>query len=334
MNCTSLFVFIFLSSFITTLVGTKILIRKIRFLREKRPGQANIFFGQDMAKAGTTYVPTMGGLTITLGFGVSVLLSLKFIDNAYIPALLAGLVTIFLITIVGFIDDVFIVRRIWRIVLPSVAALPLVVVDSGSPTITLFHYTINVGNIYTYLFVPIGVIACANLINISAGFNGLEAGTGAITCGSIFIASIILMNVEPHKYHVTAPVIMIAMLGACLAFLLFNWCPAKIFPGNIGTYVIGASIASAVIIGDMERVGIIALTPQIIEFLLKLRSRLRTGNFGVLINGILTYRNKVSSLTHLFMKYLKVDEKRLVLYLLGIQSVFGLLAIWSVFWYR
>lgn len=329
-----LFTFIFLASLFTTSMGANIFIRKVRFLHEKKPDESMIFFGQDMAKPGKVFIPKMGGLAITMGFSISILLSLRFINNTHAIELLAGLVTIFLINMIAFLDDIFIIRRAWRIILPGIAALPLIIVDTGVPTVHLLGREIYLGGLYTYLFIPIGVIACANLINILAGFNGLEAGAGAIACTSIFTASIILMGLEPGKHSITAPLIMAAMAGASLAFLLFNWYPAKIFPGNVGTYVIGASIASAVIIGNIEKVGIIALTPQIIEFFLKMRSKFRAKNFGTPMNGRLVYEGRVYSLTHLFMKYTKVDEKRLVSYLLGIQTLFGILAVWSVFWYR
>lgn len=329
-----LFLLVLTSSFLTTFLGTDILIRKLQFLREKKEEEAKIFFGQDMAKPGKMFMPTAGGIAIAFGFGFSLLLSLKFVNKMSVITLLAGLVTILLITIIGFLDDIFIVRRIWRIILPAIAALPLIIVNPGSPKINFLNHEVYLGSFYTYLLIPLGVIACANLINILAGFNGLEVGSGAIACSSIFIASLILIKLEPGKYSVTTPIIMLAMVGACLAFLIFNWYPAKIFPGNVGTYIIGASLASAVIIGDMEKVGIIALMPQIVEFLLKIRSNFKTENFGILVNGSLIYRGKVSSLTHLLMKYAKVDERRLVLYILGIQAIFGMVAIWSVFWYR
>ncbi len=330
----NLFILVFFSSFTATFLGTKILIRKLRFLREKKSEESKIFFGQDMAKRGAILIPTVGGLAITFGFALSSLLSLRFVDKSSVITLLAGLVTILLITIIGFLDDIFIVRRIWRIILPGIAALPLIVVDTGIPKINFLNIPIDLGNFYIYILIPLGVIACANFINILAGFNGLEASSGAIACGSIFIASLVLIKLEPAKYSLTAPIIMLAMMGACLAFLIFNWYPAKIFPGNVGTYVIGASIAVAVIIGDMEKVGIIALSPQIIEFLLKIKGGFNTDNFGTLMDGKLIYKGKISSLAHIVMKYRRVSERELVLYLLGIQAIFGLVSVWSVFWYR
>ncbi len=261
-------------------------------------------------------------------------MSLRMVDTSHVIALLGALVTMLLIAIIGFIDDVFIIRRVWRIIVPGIAALPLIAVETGTPTINLLGHDVYLGGIYTYLLVPLAVIACANFINILAGFNGLEAGTGAIACLSIFVASLILLHLEPDKYSIATPIIMIAMVGACIAFLFFNWYPARIFPGNIGTYVMGAAIASAVIIGDIEKVGIIALFPQMIEFLLKLKSGLTGENFGTLEKGRLVYKGEAVSLTHLIMKYVKVDERKLVFYLLALQAVFGILAVSSIFWYR
>ncbi len=60
MNNPFLFALIFSVSFLTTLLGTSILIRKILYLKENNPAEAGIFFGQDMAKSGKVLVPTMG----------------------------------------------------------------------------------------------------------------------------------------------------------------------------------------------------------------------------------------------------------------------------------
>ncbi|MFA5147361.1 MAG: hypothetical protein WC515_08295 [Candidatus Omnitrophota bacterium] len=329
-----LYVFIFSASFIVTLAGTHVLIRKLRFLREVDAEDSRMFFGRDMAKPGDVYIPTMGGIAIALGLVISLLLSLKVIDGDNAADLMAGLITIILIALIGVFDDILIVRRIWRILLPGMAALPLIMVDSDPTKIDIFGYVLEISRFYSYTIILIGVITCANLVNILAGFNGLEAGCGAIACASLFAVSAMLMKMEPYKYSASSSMIALTMCAACLAFLVFNWYPAKIFPGNVGTYTIGAAIASVVIIGDMEKAGVIALTPQVAEFFLKMRGGFRAANFGMLVNGTLKYEGKVYSLTHLFMKYTKVSERRLVGYILGLQAVFGMVAIWSVFWYR
>jgi len=50
----------------------------------------------------------------------------------------------------------------------------------------------------------------------------------------------------------TALIILMAALGALIATLYYNWYPAKILVGDVGTLSIGAVIACAVIIGNYE----------------------------------------------------------------------------------
>ena len=65
---------------------------------------------------------------------------------------------------------------------------------------------------------------------------------------------------------------MIAFTGAAalFGFLLFNWCPARIFPGDSLTYSIGALIAMVAILGSMERIGVVLFIPFIADAVLSL----------------------------------------------------------------
>ena len=179
-------------------------------------------------------------------------------------------------------------------------------------------------NLYALILIPIGIIACSNLVNLLAGFNGLETGTGIII--SIFLIVILFMS-GLNSNRIIAVYLLVGLIGALLSFLIFNWYPAKVFPGNILTYLIGSIIAVVVIIGGIEFYGAIALGPQIIEFLLKALSKFKAENFGKCKNGKLNYEGKTYSLTHLVMKKFNPTEVQLVMYLFGIQIIFGLIAL-------
>ena len=185
-------------------------------------------------------------------------------------------------------------------------------------------------NLYPLLLIPIGVVACSNLVNLLAGFNGLEAGVGAIVSLFLGLAAVFLfLNGAPGS--VEAALILFSLFGACLGFLVFNWYPAKMFPGNVATYLIGAAIVAAVVIGNFEKAGVIALIPQIAEFILKARSGFKAENFGKPgADGRLHYEGKTYSLTHFLMKRFSPTEPQIVLMLLAIQAVFGALALASV----
>lgn len=323
--------FTFLMSFFAALVLTKIIIKKVSYTVKIKKGSESVFMAKDLAKKGRL-VPKMGGLAIVAGFSFGILVALKLIRLEHAIHLLAALNTVLIISFIGIVDDLFKVRDLWKFLLPGVAALPLMVITAGVSQVNLMFTMVDFGIYYSLILVPIGVIACSNLLNMLAGFNGLEAGTGAVTCLSIFSASFILFRLYPDTFSLAAPIITISMAAACLAFLFFNWYPAKIFPENIGTYGMAAAIASAVIIGNIERIGVIALMPQIAEFFLKARSKFRAENFGRLVGNRLYWDGKVYSLTHILMKYLHPTEKQLVSYLILLQAVFGVLAVSSIWW--
>lgn len=328
---------VFLVSFLVVFLTMP---RAIKKLREKR------IVGPDLNKPERPAVPKIGGVVMLLGFSLAVLLSLQ-LHSAGINQvhMFAAICSVTLIAVLGLLDDLLKISDRYRVLLPVFAAIPLMVTKAGVTKMHLIFFTVdfNIGvvslpligafdlNLYSLLLVPIGVVACSNLINLLAGFNGLEAGTGAVISASIFIASVLLrfMGVPTTE----TSFLMIALFGACVAFLFYNWYPARVFPGNIATYMIGACIVAAVVVGNMERIGVIALTPQIIEFFLKARSGFAAENFGrVGKGGRLYYNGKVCSLTHFLMKTVHPTEQQLVLILLLFQAVSGALAVWSIYW--
>lgn len=84
-----------------------------------------------------------------------------------------------------------------------------------------------------------------NTVNWLDGLSGLVAGVTAIlcvvlACGMIFIA-------RPPQLSVA--LLPVALLGAALGFLPFNFAPARVFMGSSGSYFLGFAIASLGIIG-------------------------------------------------------------------------------------
>ncbi len=273
-------------------------------------------------------VPRAGGIAIIFGIEFGMLLSLAVFPYNDIAVILAAMLSITLIGAIGIIEDFVPIRQFYRVLLPAVAALPLMAISAGHTAMTLpFLGTIDFGVWYALLLIPIGVVAVSNLVNLLAGFNGLEAGVGAIIGAALFSVAYLTGQQE-------AALLSIALSASCAAFLFFNWFPAKIFPGNAATYVLGAAIAAIVIVGNMERVGAIALAPQIAEFLLKARSKFKAENFGrVDAQGKLHYDGKIYSLSHLAMKLFKPTEQQLVIILLALQAIFAIAAVASAFYF-
>jgi UDP-N-acetylglucosamine--dolichyl-phosphate N-acetylglucosaminephosphotransferase len=158
-----------------------------------------------------------------------------------------------------------------------------------------------------------------NGVNIYAGFNGLEAGLGAVSTFSLGVCALLYGSIE-------SAVALFALGGGLLAFLRWNWFPARLFMGGTGTFLIGAVLASSVIAGSVKIVGVIALFPYIINFVLRASDRFRWTVGETLQNGLLN-SGKRNAMWALFMHNYPTTEKQVVLRCLAVQVLFGLAAV-------
>lgn len=297
--------------------------------------------GIDMNKFSKPKVAEMGGIGVWLGFSTGIILSifvfsyLKWID-INLTFLLAGLSTIAMVGFLGVLDDLVGwkkgIRQWQHALIPVFAALPLMAVKISNPPVFLpfvgfvpgdyalpIFGTVSFGIIYSLVFVPVGVTGASNAANMLAGLNGLEAGLGAIICAALAIVAFTQGQTE-------ALLISVAMLGALLAFLRFNWFPARVFGGDSLTLMIGASIATASILGDMEKIGVLLMGMYFLELVLKGRFWMQKEGFGIPTKGgFLKSPRCASSVTHLVMRQGKFTEKRVVEILLAAQLLIGII---------
>lgn len=298
------------------------------------------FVGRDVHKPGRPKVPELGGLAIAAGIIVALLFTIAsnsfatlekiFGGNLNVIYLLAALSVILMVELVGFVDDVLGMRQRYKFLLPFLIALPLMTVKVSA----LHPFYIPVLNIsiynpwlYELILIPIGVCAATNLTNTFAGYNGLEAGLGAI-------AALFLLAIGWALGNNYIIILSTMLLGALLAFLNFNWYPARIFPNDVGNLLIGAMIATIVIIGGIEVAGVILLAPHIIDFVFfKIPNKLPKSvelfeKVGKIKEGKL-YCKKPFDLAQLIMKISNgISERALVLTFFAIEIVFGTVVLW------
>jgi UDP-N-acetylglucosamine--dolichyl-phosphate N-acetylglucosaminephosphotransferase len=278
--------------------------------------------GIDVHKPNKPEIPSMGGIVLVTGYFAGILWMMVSFPGLFME--LAGASSmILMISMLGMIDDIFNLGQSIKAFLPLIASLPLIMVVSADRVMLIpFIGFIKFGIFYPLMIAPIGVMITANLINILAGYNGLEAGMSLIAIASLSLSSLLLGNMK-------GIVILSPMIGALAAFLFFNWYPAKIFPGNSGTYAIGAVIAAGIILGDMEVIGVVCLVPYIIEFFIKAKSRFKGQCFSTLnVDGTLSPPNgKCESIIHLILKMKKLKEPELVKFFYFIEAIFGFIAI-------
>jgi len=315
------FVFVFLVSFMATFLSVPWLIPKL-----KKAGLT----GRDVNKPDKPEIPEMGGFAIVSGLSAGILLAIYmytfydvFDGNFQIKLVLASFCTVLIMAFVGVFDDLFDMHQFVKAVLPLFAALPLVAVKAGITTMTFpFIGPVHLGILYTLLLIPIGVTGASNVANMLAGFNGLEAGMGSAACLSLAVIALALGKSE-------AAVMLVAMLGALLAFLYYNRHPSKVLIGDVGTLSIGAVIASAVIIGNYETAGIIVIIPYAIDFFIKASNGFPSkGWWGFYENGKLYCKGTPVSFSQTVMKLFGgISERNLVLFFINLELLFGLVAV-------
>ena len=208
--------------------------------------------GKDIHKPSKPKVAEMGGIGILFGFIIGLFVAIYLYPKLQFT-LIITLLVILLVGMVGMVDDLIMLSSKEKLILLWFAGLPLIWIAPP-----------NVGILYI-LLMPVAVTIGANLTNMLAGLNGIESGLGAIAMTSLTISCIIL-----GKYDVA--IISMAMLGALLAFLIYNRHPSRVFPGDVGTLIIGATIIVVAFIGRVKMIALIVLIPNIIDSALKFYS--------------------------------------------------------------
>ena len=161
--------------------------------------------------------------------------------------LFAAVASVLVVFIIGMADDLFEIPWKDKALLPIIGSIPLVVIAAGNPTMAFpIIGVVDFGLFYYLVLVPLGVTGAANAMNMIAGYNGSEAGLGILIMLSLAVIAAASGAILPLA-------LLLAMVGALAGFLYFNWYPAKIFMGDAGTLQMGAAIAAAAIIGNMEK---------------------------------------------------------------------------------
>jgi UDP-GlcNAc:undecaprenyl-phosphate/decaprenyl-phosphate GlcNAc-1-phosphate transferase len=186
----------------------------------------------------TRITPRGGGLAIVvaylLGIAMIQLIGDKTpIDTPHFSGFLAGA---FLIAIVSLVDDFRGVS--FKIKLAGFVLAILVAMFSGI-VIDLIHLPV-LGEMqwgwWAYPLTLLWIMGLTNAYNFMDGLDGLAASTATIA--ALFMA-IISFGQGSHFIYLAS----LALAGASLGFLRYNWSPARIFMGDVGSTFLGFSFA-------------------------------------------------------------------------------------------
>ncbi|MFC1837856.1 glycosyltransferase family 4 protein [Thermodesulfobacteriota bacterium] len=178
--------------------------------------------------------PLVGGIGMVMAF---VLSSLLFIPLPGLRGFYAGII---LLIIAGFLDDYKELGPGWKFIAQIIAAL-LIIYFSDTILLT-FGDLLGFGAINFGIFaIPATVFCCVGVINAINMIDGLDGLAGGITLISLMAFAVLsyLGN------HTELMLICVALSGAVLGFLRYNWAPAKLFMGDAGSLFLGFALVFA-----------------------------------------------------------------------------------------
>jgi UDP-N-acetylglucosamine--dolichyl-phosphate N-acetylglucosaminephosphotransferase len=281
--------------------------------------------GVDVHKLDRPIRAEMGGLAVLLSLSLGSAILVAF-DGERSLLFLSGVGTLSLTGLVGLADDRLDLRQRDKAVLIAAASLLLSFSLAGRDSVYFpVIGSVPFGPLYPLLVVPLAVTTSANFSNMLAGFNGLEAGIAAVSVGVMTALSAITGSWD-------GALLGVLLLFAFIGFLVMNWYPAKIFPGDTGTLMFGAGVAAIGLISHLEMAAIILFMPAALDFALKLTSkspfgqRRIFGNTQVSEDGVLAPAS-YPALVHAFMKVAPTNERELVKWVLAMECGYALLAV-------
>jgi UDP-GlcNAc:undecaprenyl-phosphate GlcNAc-1-phosphate transferase len=190
-------------------------------------------------------IPLLGGASLYAAITVSAFAFLG-ITALSLTIALGG----FLLVAVGLVDDAFKAKGkefpVWPRVLIFFAAsvLPLllgirIVGVTGLDGFIMLPQWVSVA------LTVIWVFALINMINFIDGVDGLASGVSTLSSLTLFIAAL-------YKTQADTAMLAVILVGACTAFLIYNFYPARIFMGDAGATFLGFTLAVIAVEGAFK----------------------------------------------------------------------------------
>jgi UDP-GlcNAc:undecaprenyl-phosphate/decaprenyl-phosphate GlcNAc-1-phosphate transferase len=220
-------------------------------------------------KVHPTAVPRVGGIAIVLASAGAIALSrtewfplATFSAPAPTAPLWPVLTGALLVFAIGLADDVASLGVLPKLAVQTLAAA--LVVGSGLliERLTVGGTTVQLG-VLAYPVTLLWLIVLTNAFNLIDGIDGLATGV-AIIAGA---ACAIILVARGHTMEAT---VLVALTGAAIGFLPFNFAPASIFLGDGGSLLFGFVLASTAITGWQKGATALAAGVPLLLFALPL----------------------------------------------------------------
>lgn len=267
-------------------------------------------------------LPRAGGLPIYLGILVAILIF--FWGNPiFVPILIAGA----LVVLIGLLDDKYDVSAYVRfignifcvaIVVFSGVSIPFItnplggILSFSNTSILFFGMTLSIGSVLAIIWVA----WVMNMLNWSKGVDGQMPGVAAISAVIIGIASLRFPVLTDT--NIMAAEVAFIVAGAALGFLIYNFYPAKIFPGYSAT-ILGFMIGILSIVSGVKlATAVLVMGVPAADFMFTFARRI--------LSGKSPFKGDREHLHHLLLKA-GWGQKRIAFSYWGMSALLGISAL-------
>ena len=210
--------------------------------------------GQSIREVGPTWhnnkagTPMMGGLMFIFALIICLLIAIPVMQDYSVFYVLA-LALCF--GFVGFLDDFTKVKFKRNLGLTAIQKMLLQMAVSAIFLYALYRHGTLVTELYipfvnvsvsmhplVYIFIAMFImVGCVNAVNLTDGVDGL--------CGSVTVPVMVFFTAAAVAQNKLDLALMpAALVGALIAYLFYNWHPAKVFMGDTGSLFLGGAVCA------------------------------------------------------------------------------------------
>jgi UDP-GlcNAc:undecaprenyl-phosphate/decaprenyl-phosphate GlcNAc-1-phosphate transferase len=273
----------------------------------------------------STPLPRLGGVAIFISFSLSLLAAAlvgSFFPSVHSVLSLKTLLTILapatLVFLLGVYDDLYSAGPYLKFAVQAVAATALF---GGG--LRILNIPVLFGNhqLPVSIALPLTilwVLAITNAFNLIDGLDGLAAGSALFSTLVAFVVALL-------GGHSLITVMAIALAGAILGFLRYNFNPATIFLGDSGSLFIGFLLSALALAGAQKAPTIVAVAIPVVSFGLPILET-ALSILRRLISGRPVFTADREHIHHKLLQH-GLTHRQVVILLYGVSAVFAMLSL-------
>jgi UDP-GlcNAc:undecaprenyl-phosphate/decaprenyl-phosphate GlcNAc-1-phosphate transferase len=270
-------------------------------------------------------LPRLGGVAIFISFSLSMIA--VAVIAAYIPhlhaafsprTLLTILVPASLVFLLGVYDDLYSVGPYVKFAVQGLAATMLFMGGLRILNIPVLFGEHDLPWPVGLAFTILWVLAITNAFNLIDGLDGLAAGSALFSTLVVFVVTLL------NGYSLVT-VMTIALAGAILGFLRYNFNPATIFLGDSGSLFIGFLLSALALAGAQKSPTIVAVAIPVVSFGLPILET-SLSILRRLISGRPVFTADREHIHHKLLQH-GLTHRQVVIVLYAVSAVFALLSL-------